>query len=52
VKQRAALIVVAAGQGQRFGSPTKVLAEVDGAPAISISSRPSETLPPSTRSSS
>ena len=36
MKHRAALIIVAAGQGQRFGSPDKVLAEVGGVPALSI----------------
>ena len=34
MKQRAALIVVAAGKGQRFGAPDKVLAEIDGRPAL------------------
>lgn len=36
MENRVALIVVAAGQGQRFGSPDKVLAEIDGLPALSI----------------
>lgn len=32
----AALIIVAAGRGQRFGSPDKVLAAIAGVPAIAI----------------
>ena len=45
MNDRAALIVVAAGQGQRFGSPDKVLAEVDGVPALSILFDTVRTLP-------
>ena len=45
MNDRAALIVVAAGQGQRFGSPDKILAEIDGVPALSILLDAVRTLP-------
>ena len=45
MEPRVALIVVAAGQGQRFGAPDKVLTEIDGRPALAILFRTLETLP-------